>query len=427
MNSYLKLSNKELKSEYNIQQKKYEDFKNKGLKLDMSRGKPAVNQLELSMDMLDIINSHMDVKTKLGTDIRNYGTLDGANEARELFAEVLGVEMENVLVGGNSSLNTMYDTVARAMSFGILGSTPWGKLEKVKFLCPVPGYDRHFAITEIFGIEMINIEMTPSGPDMDTVEKLVAADDSIKGIWCVPKYSNPTGYTYSDETVKRFAALKPAAKDFRIFWDNAYSVHDLTNTPDNLLNIFEECKKFHNEDMVYEFASTSKITFSGAGISAFAASVKNLDDIRRTLTVQTIGPDKITQVMHARYFKDALAVKAHMKKHAAIIKPKFDIVLNTLDKEISPLQIANYTRPNGGYFISLDTMDGCAKRVGELCKEAGLIITSVGATYPYGNDPHNSNIRIAPTFPPEAELKTAIMLFCVSLKLATLEKLLKII
>ena len=423
MENYQKMSRDELETEYQRVLERYNCYKDKGLSLDMSRGKPGFDQLALSMPMLDTVRSDGDMRTLDGSDVRNYGQLDGIPEMKALFAEILGVQPENILVGGNSSLNMMFDYINWATSLGIMGNIPWAKLDKVKFLCPAPGYDRHFAICELFGIEMINIPMGETGPDMDLVEKYVQSDSSIKGIWCVPMYSNPTGITYSDETVRRFAALKPAAKDFRIFWDNAYCVHHLTDTPDQLLDIFEECKKQGSEDSVLEFASTSKISFSGAGIAVMAASVNNMADIRKKRSIQTIGPNKVNQLMHARYFKDAAGVKEHMKKHKALIGPKFEAVIQTLDKELAPCGICSYTRPNGGYFISFDSMEGCAGRIGRLCKEAGVVLTSVGATFPYGKDERDTNIRIAPTYPPIEELRQAVDVFCASVKLASLEKL----
>ncbi|MEG2813072.1 MAG: aminotransferase class I/II-fold pyridoxal phosphate-dependent enzyme [Oscillospiraceae bacterium] len=421
---YKNMSQDELKSELTLQ-KKYTEFKEKNLKLDMSRGKPSPAQLDLSLGLLDALKSTDNIKDEKGVDARNYGVLDGIPECKKMFADMLEVQPENIIVGGNSSLNLMYDTFSRSMIFGVLGATPWSKLEKIKFLCPAPGYDRHFGICEAFGIEMINIEMTNDGPDMEQIEKLIADDDSIKGIWCVPMYSNPMGITYSDETVKRFANLKPAAKDFRIFWDNAYCVHHLTNTPDKLLNIIDECKKANNEDMVYVFTSTSKISFSGGGISAIASSLKNITAIKQMMTMQTIGYDKINQLRHVRFFKDINGINAHMQKHRTLLEEKFACVIEMLDKEIKPLEIGTYTKPNGGYFISFNTQKGCAKRVGELCKEAGVVLTPVGATFPYGNDENNQNIRIAPTFPPVNELKEAMQVLCVSTKLATLENLIK--
>ena len=426
MKSYSELTRDELLTIKDELEKEYKEAASKGLKLDMSRGKPAAKQLDLSRDMLDVVNSSSDLKCEDGVDVRNYGILDGISEAKKIMADILGVSSDNVIVFGNASLNIMYDMVSRAMLFGILGSTPWSKLDKVKFLCPVPGYDRHFAITELFGVEMINIPMKADGPDMDLVEKYVNNDESVKGIWCVPKYSNPQGITYSDEVVKRFAALKPAAKDFRIFWDNAYAIHDLyEDDKDELLEIFAECKKNGNEDMVYEFCSTSKVTFAGGGISALAASKSNIDDVKRTMTIQTIGHDKVNQLRHARYFKDINGVYDHMKKHAAILRPKFEAVINEFEKELSGLGIASWVKPKGGYFISFETMDGCAKAVVAKCKEAGVTLTGAGATYPYKKDPNDSNIRIAPSLPTEEELKQATELFILCVKLVSVDKLLE--
>lgn len=426
MKSYSELTRDELLTIKDELEKEYKEAASKGLKLDMSRGKPAAKQLDLSRDMLDVVNSSSDLKCEDGVDVRNYGILDGISEAKKIMADILGVSSDNVIVFGNASLNIMYDMVSRAMLFGILGSTPWSKLDKVKFLCPVPGYDRHFAITELFGVEMINIPMKADGPDMDLVEKYVNNDESVKGIWCVPKYSNPQGITYSDEVVKRFAALKPAAKDFRIFWDNAYAIHDLyEDDKDELLEIFAECKKNGNEDMVYEFCSTSKVTFAGGGISALAASKSNIDDVKRTMTIQTIGHDKVNQLRHARYFKDINGVYDHMKKHAAILRPKFEAVINEFEKELSGLGIASWVKPKGGYFISFETMQGCAKAVVAKCKEAGVTLTGAGATYPYKKDPNDSNIRIAPSLPTEEELKQATELFVLCVKLVSVDKLLE--
>ena len=426
MKSYSELTRDELLTIKDELEKEYKEAASKGLKLDMSRGKPAAKQLDLSRDMLDVVNSSSDLKCEDGVDVRNYGILDGISEAKKIMADILGVSSDNVIVFGNASLNIMYDMVSRAMLFGILGSTPWSKLDKVKFLCPVPGYDRHFAITELFGVEMINIPMKADGPDMDLVEKYVNNDESVKGIWCVPKYSNPQGITYSDEVVKRFAALKPAAKDFRIFWDNAYAIHDLyEDDKDELLEIFAECKKNGNEDMVYEFCSTSKVTFAGGGISALAASKSNIDDVKRTMTIQTIRHDKVHQLIHARYFKDINGVYDHMKKHAAILRPKFEAVINEFEKELSGLGIASWVKPKGGYFISFETMQGCAKAVVAKCKEAGVTLTGAGATYPYKKDPNDSNIRIAPSLPTEEELKQATELFILCVKLVSVDKLLE--
>lgn len=425
MKAYKELSENELLALREKLNKEYEEAKAKGLKLDMSRGKPSPAQLDMERDFLGMVISDTDVKTETGVDCRNYGLLDGIPEAKRLLADMLGVCENNVIVFGNSSLNVMYDTVARSMILGVMGSTPWCKLDKVKFLCPVPGYDRHFAITEQFGIEMINIPMTENGPDMDLVEKYVNEDPAVKGIWCVPKYSNPQGYTYSDETVKRFAALKPAAEDFRIFWDNAYAIHDLYDDKcDELLEILSECKKAGRPDMVYEFCSTSKVTFPGAGIAAIIASTANLDFIRKTMTIQTIGYDKLNMLRHVKYFKNFDGMKAHMKKHAAIMRPKFEAVLKVLDSELEGLGIGSWTRPMGGYFISFDAMEGCAKAIVEKCREAGVVLTGAGATYPYKKDPEDSNIRLAPTFPSPEELSVATDLFVLCVKLVSVEKLL---
>lgn len=426
MVAYEELSKEELlqlKSELETQ---FDEVKAKNLKLDMSRGKPSTEQLNLSMDMMDVLKSDSDLVCEEGVDCRNYGVLDGIAEAKQLLADMMEVPKDNIVIFGNSSLNVMYDTIARSMTHGVMGSTPWAKLDKVKFLCPVPGYDRHFAVTEHFGIEMINIPMTPTGPDMDLVEKYVNEDPAVKGIWCVPKYSNPQGITYSDETVKRFAALKPAAEDFRIFWDNAYGIHDLyEDDKDELLDIMTECEKAGNPDMVYIFASTSKVSFSGSGIAAIAASEKNLADIRKTMTIQTIGYDKINQLRHVRYFKDINGLRAQMKKEADILRPKFEAVISTLEAELSGLGIGEWIKPKGGYFISFNTMEGCAKAVVAKCKEAGVVLTGAGATYPYGKDPKDSNIRIAPSFPTPEEMQQATELFVLCVKLVSVNKLLE--
>ena len=426
MKAYQELSKEELLSLKNQLEKEFEDAKGKGLKLDMSRGTPGVSQLALSMPMLDVISSASDMRTVLGNDTRNYGDLDGIGECRRLMANMMSVNKDNVVVCGNSSLNIMYDTVSRSMIKGVNGSTPWSKLDKVKFLCPVPGYDRHFRITEYFGIEMINVPLNDDGPDMDMVEKYVNNDPAVKGIWCVPKYSNPTGISYSDEVVKRFANLKPAAEDFRIFWDNAYCIHHLyEDRQDEILNILEECEKAGNPDMVYIFASTSKVTFPGSGVSAIASSLKNIDFIESQMTVQTIGHDKINQLRHARYFKGIEGMKEHMKKHADLMRPKFEAVENGLEKELAGLGIGTWTKPNGGYFISFDAMEGCAKAIVAKCKEAGVVLTGAGATYPYGKDPKDSNIRIAPSFPTPEEMAQATDLFVLCVKLVSVEKLLE--
>ena len=426
MKAYKDLSKEELLTLQKQLNKEYEEAKAKELKLDMSRGKPAASQLDMEMDFMNVLNADSIFKTEAGVDCRNYGIMDGIPEARKLIGDVLGVSADNVIVFGNASLNIMYDTVARSEIFGVMGETPWCKLDKVKFLCPVPGYDRHFAITEQFGIEMINVPMTEDGPDMDMVEELVNTDPAVKGIWCVPKYSNPQGYTYSDETVKRFAALKPAAKDFRIYWDNAYVIHDLyEEKKDTLLDIILECEKAGNPDMVYEFCSTSKVTFPGSGIAALAASKANLDFIKKFMTIQTIGYDKVNQLRHVRYFKDAEGMKAHMMKHAAILRPKFEAVFHVLESELNGLGIGSWTEPKGGYFISFDALEGCAKKIVEKCKEAGVVLTGAGATYPYKKDPKDSNIRLAPSFPTPEELAMATDLFVLCVKIVSVEKLLK--
>lgn len=425
MKSYSELTRDELLTIKDELEKEYKEAASKGLKLDMSRGKPAAKQLDLSRDMLDVVNSSSDLKCEDGVDVRNYGILDGISEAKKIMADILGVSSDNVIVFGNASLNIMYDMVSRAMLFGILGSTPWSKLDKVKFLCPVPGYDRHFAITEHFGIEMINIPMTAEGPDMDLVEKYVSEDASVKGIWCVPKYSNPQGISYSDETVKRFAALKPAAEDFRIYWDNAYAVHHLyEDSQDTILDILEECKKAGNPNLVYEFASTSKVSMAGAGIAALAASEENLKGIRKSMTIQTIGYDKINQLRHVRYFKDIDGIRAHMKKHAAQLRPKFEAVEKVLEEELGGLGIGSWIEPKGGYFIAFETMEGCAAEVVKKCKEAGVVLTKAGAPFPYGKDPKDSIIRLSPSFPTPEELREATDLFVLCVKLVSVEKLL---
>ncbi len=427
MKTYREMTRAELERLHKDLSQQYEDAKGKGLKLDMSRGKPSPAQLDMGMDFMNALDAASDMKAENGLDTRNYGGMDGIPEAKKLMADIMDVKPEQVIVFGNASLTIMYDTVSRSMTHGVCGSTPWAKLDKVKFLCPAPGYDRHFAITEHFGIEMITIPMSPKGPDMDMVERLVSSDESIKGIWCVPKYSNPQGYTYSDETVKRFANLKPAAKDFRIFWDNAYAIHDLyeeESRQDKLLDILSECEKAGNPDMVYEFASTSKVTFAGGGISAVASSPANLDAIKKSMTIQTIGYDKINQLRHVRYFKDINGVKAHMMKHAALLRPKFEAVENVLEKELGGLGIGSWTKPNGGYFISFDAMEGTAKAIVAKCKEAGVTLTGAGATFPYKMDPKDSNIRIAPSYPSPEEMAQAADLFVLCVKLVTVEKLL---
>ena len=415
----------ELQSFYDEQVQLLEGYKQQGIKLDMSRGKPSTEQLDLSNEMLThcLDGDHI---SERGVDCRNYGVLDGIYEAKRLFMKMIGVGRWEIIIGGNSSLQMMYDVLAKAMLLGVKGSEkPWCRLEKVKWLCPAPGYDRHFAICQAFGIEMITVPMLSDGPDMDIVEKLVAEDSSIKGIWCVPRYANPTGVVYSDDVVRRFANLKPAATDFRIFWDDAYCVHTLCDNPPEILNILDECKKAGNPDMVIIFASTSKISFPGGGVALIGASEENINFMKEQMAYQTIGYDKLNQLRHAKFFKTYEGILEHMKKHREIIKPKFDAVLDALDREIAPLDIADWSRPKGGYFISFNGKPGTAKRIVELCKEAGVTLTDAGATFPYGIDPEDKNIRIAPTYPTLDELKAAIEIFCVAVKAATAEKMLE--
>ena len=427
MKPYSELTREELLELKKRLAAEYHEFQGKDLKLDMSRGKPSTEQLDLSMGMMDVLNSEMDLTCEDGTDCRNYGILDGIKEAKELIGDMIEVAPDNIIIYGNSSLNVMYDTISRSMTHGVMGNTPWCKLDKVKFLCPVPGYDRHFAITEYFGIEMINIPLDEAGPDMDMVERLVSSDDTIKGIWCVPKYSNPSGTSYSDQTVRRLARLKPAAPDFRIYWDNAYGIHHLyDDEQDNVIEILAECKRAGNPDMVYKFSSTSKISFPGSGIAAIATSHNNMEDIKKQLRIQTIGHDKVNQLRHVRYFKDIHGMVEHMRKHADVLRPKFEAVEEILENELGGLGIGSWTKPKGGYFICFDSLDGCAKEIVAKCKKAGVVMTGAGATFPYGVDPRDRNIRIAPSLPPVEELETAIDVFCTCLKLAALEKLLAV-
>ena len=425
MKAYSELSREELMELREQLLAAYEEKKALGLNLDMSRGKPSPTQLGVSVGLMDVINSDSDMKSECGIDCRNYGCLDGIPEVKRLMAEMMGTTEDHIFIGGNASLTLMFDTVSRAYTHGIMGETPWCKLDKVKFLCPVPGYDRHFAITEHFGIEMINIPMSETGPDMDMVEELVNSDPTVKGIWCVPKYSNPQGICYSDETVRRFANLKPAAKDFRIFWDNAYVIHHLyEDNQVEILDIIGECEKAGNPDMVFEFASTSKVSFPGSGVSAMATSHANLEDAKKHYTIQTIGNDKVNQLRHARYFKNLDGLKEHMKKHADFMRPKFEATLKVLEEELDGLGIGSWIKPLGGYFISFDAMEGCAKAIVAKCKEAGVILTGAGATYPYGKDPEDKNIRIAPSFPSPEELVEASKILIVCTKIATIEKML---
>lgn len=419
MKAFSQMNNNELCELKKELEKRHLDFKARDLKLDMSRGKPASEQLDLSLGLLKQEDYMID-----GIDCRNYGGLEGLPAMRRFFGELLDVNEKNVIVGGTSSLTLMYDYLSQAMLFGVMGNTPWSKLDKVKFLCPVPGYDRHFAFCEHFGIEMINIPMNSDGPDIETIKKHLQ-DESVKGMFCVPKYSNPQGITYSDDIIKAIASLTPAAKDFRIIYDNAYCVHDLNEHGDTLLNIFNELPKYQHEDMVIMVASTSKISFAGAGVSCIVASENNIVDIKKRLTIQSISQDKMNQLRHLNFFKDVAGLKAHMKKQAVLLKPKFDCVIEHLNNELGGKGIASWIEPNGGYFISLDVMPGCAKRIGELCKDAGVVLTTIGATYPYGGDPQDTNIRIAPSYPSVDELSKAAELLCICVQLACLEKLLK--
>lgn len=425
MKVYSEMNKDELLSEHSSLLAKYKEYQNAGLKLDMSRGKPGSTQLDISMPMLDVVSSSSDCKTPHGTDCRNYGVLGGITELKQLFADLLGTKEEEVMVGGNSSLNMMFDTISCFMIAGLSGCKPWIYQGGIKFLCPVPGYDRHFGITEYYGIEMIPVPMDENGPDMDMVENLVSSDEKIKGIWCVPKYSNPTGITYSDEVVRRFAALKPAAKDFRIMWDNAYVIHDIADEGDTLLGLMDECRKNGTEDLPIMFTSTSKITFPGSGVAALACSEYNMKVLNERYKYQTIGYDKINQLRHLKYLKDSKGIVEYMQKHKEVLAPKFKTVLDYLESDVKPSGVAKWCNPNGGYFVSVDVMNGTAKEVVRLCKEAGVVLTGAGATYPYGKDPQDSNIRIAPSYPEVDELSMAMQIFCVCTKLAAVNKLLE--
>ncbi len=422
MKSYREMDKNELLTAKAALEEKYKEEQAKGLKLNMARGKPGASQLDLAMGMLDVVNSEADMRTVLGNDTRNYGDIDGIGESRRLMADMLEVQKDNIIVYGNSSLNIMYDRISHAMTHGVRGGVPFCRQPELKFLCPVPGYDRHFRITEYFGFEMINIPMNENGPDMDLVEQYVNNDPAVKGIWCVPKYSNPTGISYSDEVVRRFANLHPAAPDFMIYWDNAYCIHHLyDDKQDEILNILTECEKAGNPDMVYMFGSTSKITFPGAGISALATSFANVDAIKKQLSIQTIGHDKINQLRHARFFGNIDGLKAHMKKHAELLRPKFEAVLTAFDRDLAGLDVGTWVKPRGGYFISFDALPGCAKKIVAMCKDAGVVLTGAGATYPYGKDPLDSNIRIAPSFPTPEEMEQAAAIFTLCVRLASVD------
>ncbi len=423
MSSLLNMTRQQLIQREETLRQQYMSFKAQGLQLDMSRGKPGVQQLDLSLEMLECVNPRDGYTAESGFDARNYGVLDGLPEVKSLFADILGVTPDQIIVGGNSSLNMMFDYISTCYSRGVCGNLPWSQQGEVKFLCPVPGYDRHFAVTEFFGIKMIPVDMTPYGPKMDVIEELVK-DPLVKGMWCVPMYSNPDGITYSDDTVRRLAAMKPAAEDFRIIWDNAYCLHHLDDEGDTLLNIYPELVKNGNEDMVVMFTSTSKISFPGSGVAALAASPANVADVKKRMTIQTIGHDKLNMLRHVRFFKNLEGVKRHMKLHAAVLRPRFRVVLDTLETQLGTKDVAHWHQPRGGYFVSVNVMDGCAKRTVELLKDAGVVMTGAGATYPYGDDPRDRNIRIAPSYPSVEDLSVAMELFCLCAELACVEKLL---
>ena len=425
MPPYYELEQDELVRIYHSLQKQYEAYCHRNLKLDMSRGKPGADQLDLCGAMMNCLAKD-DYMSSNNIDCRNYGGVDGIPEMKQLFADILDIDRDEVVVGGNSSLKMMFDNIAVNVSHGVRDGVPWQQQGTIKFICPVPGYDRHFSICQYFHIEMIPVEMTPDGPDMDTVERLVASDPLIKGMWCVPVFSNPDGYVYSDEVVRRIANLKPAAVDFRIYWDNSYTIHHFSGERPVIPNILRECEKAGNPNMPLIFTSFSKISFPGAAVAAIASSKSNCDFIRKRLTIQTIGPDKLNQLRHVRFFKDLNGVLAHMEKMAEILRPKFEVVLGTLQTELSGKGVATWTTPSGGYFVSLNTEEGCAKRTVALCKDAGIVMTGAGATFPYGKDPLDRNIRIAPSFPPIAELKTAMEVFCVCVQIAAIEKLLNL-
>lgn len=421
MKNFLNFNFSDISEEKKKLLNKYTQYQSKNLNLNMSRGKPGSDQLNLSSKILDVVSSNTTLISDNGVDYRNYGINDGLPEMKEFISKATGIDKNNFIVGGNSSLSMMFDVISYFMIHGVNGLTPWLKQEKIKFLCPSPGYDRHFAISEYFGMELITIPMTKEGPDMDIVEKYVSTDETIKGMWCVPKYSNPQGIVYSDTTVKRIANLKPKAQDFRVMWDNAYFVHDLTDNPKNLLDIFQECQKSKNDQLLIAFFSTSKITFPGAGVAFMACTGKNLENFKKMYSIKTVGFDKINQIRHIKFLKNKTTLQIHMKKHQKILVPKFNIILEKLKNEFENNPIISWEKPQGGYFISVNTYPGCAKRTVELCKNAGVILTNAGATFPYGKDPKDSNIRLAPTFPSEKELQIATDLFCICVKIAFLE------
>ena len=422
--NYLSMNLQELQKQEELLLKEYEKQKEKGLKIDMTRGKPCSEQLDLSEGMLTAISTNADCLTDYGFDCRNYGLVDGLDYAKKIFSDIIGVPWNQIIVGGNSSLNLMYDAVARYMLYGVNGEKPWVKQEKIKFLCPVPGYDRHFAICESLGIEMVNVPLLADGPDMDMVEKLIK-DETVKGMWCVPKYSNPTGITYSPSIIKRIAAMKPAAKDFRLFWDNAYAVHDIYENGDVLIDILPECEACGNGNMPLIFTSTSKITYPGSGVSAIGGSKENIDYIKSIMQKQTIGHDKMNMWRHVKYFKSADGIREYMKKHAAILRPKFEICQKVLEENLADTGVAMWTKPKGGYFISLNVYAGCAMKTVELAKEAGVVVTEAGATFPYHKDPGDTNIRIAPSFPKTDELEKGMEVLCACANLAAVQKLIE--
>jgi len=426
LKAFKEYTSDELKQIMAKEQVKLDRWSEMNLTLDLTRGKPNQAQLDLSSDMLGIIGDRGDCFSESGLDCRNYGILDGLPETKRLFSELYNIPAENLLILGNSSLTAMYDTILRCMLFGVAGGhEPWCRQGRIKFICPSPGYDRHFTICRTLGIEMVPVKMTPNGPDMDAVYDLACSDPSVKGIWCVPKYSNPDGYTYSDETVELFASMKPAAPDFRVFWDNAYAVHELYDEEVHLADIFERALEYGTQDNFFYFASTSKITFPGSGLAVMAASEKNLEQIRPILATQTIGFDKINQMRHVKFFKNADGIREHMKKHADILRPKFEMVEHIFEKQLGGLDVASWTKPRGGYFLTLYVMEGCARRVYQLCRSVGVTLTPAGSVYPYSRDPADSALRIAPTFPEPEELKQAVEILSCCIKIAAAEKLLK--